>query len=150
MILVLSIKSFIESSSQNTIGSVAVILLVFIGIISALLNSILNLFLLNKFYPDRIISKKLERLSLISFCINIIFWFILALLFISSIPEMTAEDFSFRNWGMSIALIISFLIIIFQLVVLILQLTLPGTIVRNNRTQVAILIDSIGQPNLNL
>lgn len=120
-------------------------LLLLLGVLSLLVNSFLNLYLLNRFYPDKVVSKKMDRLSLILFCVNIIYWFLFSLGLIITLVDFKKERSLYQNTGFIIGMAIMCLIAIFQIVVLVLQLKLPGTIVRNNRQQMSLLIDSIGQ-----
>ncbi|HEY6502352.1 MAG TPA: hypothetical protein VIZ28_00125 [Chitinophagaceae bacterium] len=110
-----------------------------------MLNGFLNIFLLQRFYPDKLIPAGAKRLNLLS-------WILTALVTIGlliSCYYAAIEVFDARNAGRNAAgkvtLIILLLILILQLIILVMQLQLRRLISRNNRNSMDSLIDSIGR-----
>ena len=109
------------------------------------LNGFLNIFLLQRFYPDKLIPAGIKQLNILSLVLNILAAIGVLLFGIYG----ATEEFSSRNedresYG-KIAIAIIFFLWLVQVVVLIMQGQLPGLITRNNRKKMDSLIDSIGQ-----
>ena len=110
-----------------------------------ILNSFLNIFFLQRYYPDKIASRSVRRITMLSFILTII---ITACFLVASII-LGEEEFSTNDQGLDtsdkIKLAIIFLLTILLIIVLIMQGQLPRFIRRNHQMSVHSLIDSIGQ-----
>jgi hypothetical protein len=114
------------------------------GLLAIILNGFLNIYLLQRFFPDRLVPEGVHRLNTISIVLNsllsigLLIWNI----------YITSELFSYRYripTAQKITLAIFFVLWMVQVVILVLQVQLPGLINRNNRDKMNSMIDSIGQ-----
>ncbi len=109
------------------------------------LNSFLNIFLLQRYYPDKLISKGIKKLYLLLLTLTGII--ILGMLIICIYAG--AEEFDSRNAdrdaNRKIVLLILFIAMIIQIIIFTMQIQLLALIKRNNQKSMHSLIDSIGQ-----
>ncbi len=122
-------------------------LFTFLALFSLLLitlNGLLNTYLLQRFFPDKLLTTGVKRLNIVSFVLNILVAIGVLVLCIYGANEEFGNDNDDANSG-KIALMIMSALWLVQVVVLILQGQLPGLINRNNREKIDSLIDSIGQ-----
>lgn len=109
------------------------------------LNGFLNIFLLQRFYPDNSIPAGVKGLNLVSWILTTLTTIGLMLVCYYAAPEVFNERNKGRDTGGKIAFIILLFVLIIQATVLIMQVQLPRLIKRNNRDRMHSLIDSIGQ-----
>jgi hypothetical protein len=109
------------------------------------LNGFLNIYLLQRFFPDKLIPAATKRLNLVSLILTSIITAGLLILFIYGASEEFSADNEYRDASGKIALVIILLALIIQTIVLIMQGQLPGRISRNNSEQIDSLVDSIGK-----
>jgi hypothetical protein len=111
------------------------------------LNGFLNIYLLQRFYPDKLLPLSVKRLNAVSLALNILAAIGILILCIYGASLEFRSDYNYRGRDASgkIALAIIFFLWLVQVVILVMQGRLPGIISRNNREKMNSLIDSIGQ-----
>ncbi|HET6995294.1 MAG TPA: hypothetical protein VFI06_09955, partial [Chitinophagaceae bacterium] len=115
-----------------------------LGVIT--LNGFLNIYLLQRFFPDKLLPPNVKLIATLSLIASILasIGLLIFILYAASLLfryDAPGRDFS---TGKRTLAIISFAWII-QLVVLTMQSRLPALINRNNKKSISNLIDSIGQ-----
>ena len=115
-----------------------------IALLIILLNGLLNIHILQRFYPDKLFAKGAKLLNSILTVLNIIVNIGFLLVCIYGASEELGEK---GNRAGRIGLGLFFFLWLLQLAVLIMQMQLAGRIKRNNRESINSLIDSIGQKN---
>jgi hypothetical protein len=108
-------------------------------------NGLLNIYLLQRFFPDKMLSVAVKRLNIVSLTVNVLVSIGLMILCIYAASYEFGNDPEMRDEGGRIALGFIFFFWIVQVVVLVMQGQLPGLISRNNRNKMDSLIDSIGR-----
>ena len=108
-------------------------------------NGLLNIYLLQRFFPDKLLPVSVKRVNAVSLGLNVLVAIGILILCIYAASLEFGSDYERGDASGKIALaVISFLWLV-QVVVLIMQGQLPGLISRNNREKMDSLIDSIGQ-----
>jgi hypothetical protein len=115
------------------------------GLLMITLNGFLNIYLIQRFFPDKLLPVSIKRLNTISLVLNILVATGILILCIYAASLEFGRDYGARDSGGKIALAVIFFLWLVQVVVLIMQGQLPGLISRNNRERMHSLIDSIGQ-----
>jgi hypothetical protein len=108
-------------------------------------NNFLNILLLQRYFPDRMIPRVLDRVHLVSLTINFIVAVGLILVCSYALVELFSEKFRHQNTEGRTILIIFLVMLFLQLAILVIQTKLPLTISRNTHDQMHSLIDSIGE-----
>jgi membrane-bound metal-dependent hydrolase YbcI (DUF457 family) len=111
------------------------------------LNGFLNIYLLQRFYPDKLLPRSLKRLNAVSLALNILAAIGMLILCIYGASLEFSRDYSYKGNDSrgKIALAVIFSLWLVQVMVLVMQGQLPVLISRNNREKMSSLIDSIGQ-----
>jgi hypothetical protein len=109
------------------------------------LNGFLNIYLLQRFYPDKLVPSGAKQLNILSLVLNGLAAIVVLIFCIFGASEEFSRHNEERDSTGKIALAIIFFLWLVQVVVLIMQGQLPGLINRNNRKKMDSLIDSIGQ-----
>jgi hypothetical protein len=109
------------------------------------MNGFLNIFLLQRFFPDKLIPAGIKRTNTISLVLNILVSVGTLVFWIYGATLLFRSDYEMVNASGKIALAIIFFLWLVQVGVLIMQGQLPGVISRNNRERMDSLINSIGQ-----
>jgi hypothetical protein len=113
------------------------------------LNGFLNIYILQRFFPDKLLPPGIKTLNTTSLVFNVLasIGLLIVCIWAASLEfgrkyyvSDGAEDASGK-----IVLAIMFFLWLVQVAVLIMQGQLPGLISRNNRQSISSLIDSIGQ-----
>ena len=115
------------------------------GFLVITLNGFLNIYLLQRFFPDRLLPAGIKRLHVLSLLLNVLVAIGLLVLCIYAASVELTSDYEERDVSGRIALAVIFFLWLVQVIVLIMQGQLPGIISRNNREKMDSLIDSIGQ-----
>jgi len=115
------------------------------GFLVITLNGFLNIYLLQRFFPDRLLPASVKRLHVLSLLLNVLVAIGLLVLCIYGASVELTNDYEERDASGKIALAVIFFLWLVQVIVLIMQGQLPGIIRRNNREKMDSLIDSIGQ-----
>ncbi|HLG39028.1 MAG TPA: hypothetical protein VI461_05130 [Chitinophagaceae bacterium] len=153
MNLVLSLPAFVclillflqVLNSRNMGEDFFIVLLVLSGLFMITLNGFLNIYILQRFFPDKLLPGSIRQLNVFSLILNILasIGILIFCIYIYSIV------FSRYNEGRDIsgkwAWITIFILWIVQVAVLIMQGQLPRLINRNHNKKINSLIDSIGQ-----
>ncbi len=109
------------------------------------LNGFQNIYLLQRFFPDKLLPPYIRRLNTISLLLNILASIgVLVLCIYGASLEFSRKN-EYRDTSGKIALVVISFLWLVQVVVLIMQGQLPGFINRSNRERMHSLIDSIGQ-----
>ena len=108
------------------------------------LNSLLNVFIIQRYFPDKLIPVVIKRLNIVSFVLNILLSIGILVLCIYGASEEFDKGTARENNSGVIALGVILFIWIIQVIVLVMQGQLPSLISRNNRNKMDVLIDSIG------
>jgi hypothetical protein len=111
------------------------------------LNGFLNIYILQRFYPDKLLPLSVKRLNAVSLALNILAAIAILILCIYAASWVFRSDYTYgrRDASGKIALAIIFFLWLVQVMVLVMQGQLPVLISRNNREKMSSLIDSIGQ-----
>jgi hypothetical protein len=110
------------------------------------INGFLNVFLLQRYYPDKLVPGKIKKLSLLSFTFAIVVTIGLVIMNIAGIIEvLNKQTPDFDTGSDKIVLLILALMLILQLAIVIMQGQLPRLLQRNHQNSMLSLIDSIGQ-----
>ena len=143
--LILLFINFLNTHYRKTEEDYLYAFLFLFMLLAISVNGFLNIYLLQRFFPDKLLPAGVKRLNIIALIINIltsigilIFWFYVGSLVFSA-------DYRRVESGGRITLAIIFFFWLIQLVVLVMQGQLPGLISRNNRDKMDSLIDSIGK-----
>ena len=117
----------------------------FISLLTITLNGLLNVYLLQRFYPDKLLPVGVRRLNVISLVLNILISIGIMILCIYAATYEFGEIEEDKDTAGRIILAIFCFFWIVQVVVLVIQGRLPIIINRNHRGKMDSLIDSIGQ-----
>src|SRR5262245_51715526 len=131
--------------SYNRSSDYAIAALTLISLLVITMNGFLNIYILQRFFPDKLVPEGTRRLNTISIVINGIVAAGILLLCIYAASVEFSGSYETRDVAGEIALAILFLLWIVQVVVLIMQSQLPGLINRNNGKKMRSMIDSIGR-----
>jgi hypothetical protein len=112
---------------------------------TVILNGFLNILMIQRFYPDKLIPVPMKRLSLAFLILNGIVATGLLLLCLYAASEEFSSANAGRDASGKIALAILILALVIQVAVLVMQAQLPRLINRNNQSNMQSLIDAIGQ-----
>ena len=115
------------------------------GFLVVTLNGFLNIYLLQRFFPDKLLPVTIKRLHVLSLVLNILIAIGLLILCIYGASLEFSNNYEGRDVSGKIALAVIFFLWLVQIIILIMQGQLPGVISRNNREKMDSLIDSIGQ-----
>jgi len=115
------------------------------GFLAITLNGFLNIYLLQRFFPDKLLPVTIKRLHVLSLVLNILIAIGLLILCIYGASLEFSNNYEGRDVSGKIALAVIFFLWLVQIIILIMQGQLPGVISRNNREKMDSLIDSIGQ-----
>ncbi len=107
-------------------------------------NNYINLYIFKKYFPDKLISPKLEKVNTVFFIISILFCVaILIIIIVGSLEEFNDENI--HNLTGKIVLLIFVLILINWVYVLFMQIKMCNVIKRGNYRSLTNIIDSIGK-----
>jgi hypothetical protein len=123
-----------------------IIFLILFGLAAITLNGFLNIFILQRYFPDKLVPANIKSIAVLSLILNILasIGLLIFILYAASwIFRYDAPGRDFSSGKRSLAIIS--LAWIIQLVVLTMQSRLPAVINRNNKKSISNLIDSIGQ-----
>jgi hypothetical protein len=141
--LIFLIISFLNSSRTGGFYLYAFLLLS--GLLMITLNGFLNIYLIQRFFPDKLLPISVKRLNILSLVLNILVAIGVLILCIYGASEEFSRSSEGRDTSGKLALAIIFVLWLVQVVILVMQGQLPGLISRNNRESMHSLIDSIGQ-----
>jgi hypothetical protein len=140
VVLGLAISQF--TNADNEASGYLGLLAVCVFFLSLILNSLLNLYILRKFFPDTPLPKKIIRLQNIStFFFSLV---ILGLLFLF-ISEFTDDIPNNYHRSMVITLVFLFLILVTSVFIWPVQLQLEAVLRRNSNKKIKSLINEIGE-----
>jgi hypothetical protein len=108
-------------------------------------NNYLNLYIFSKFFPNQLIPTQLEKISTISFVINILFNIPLIILIIAGSIEEFGSENTRDFWTGKIVLAGLLLILINWLYVLFMQLKLKRIIKREYYASINEILNSLGR-----
>jgi len=140
---ILFLIDFLNTYSRHGLYFIAFAFL--FGLLVIAVNGFLNIYILQRFFPDKLLPPGIKRLNSISLVVNVVASVGLLLLCIYGAKEEFGPGNEDKSSGGKIALFSFFFMWVTQVIVLIMQGQLPGTISRNNRESIDSLIDSIGQ-----
>jgi len=141
LILLLVFFGDINPSSEDY-----VYLIIFLFVLSVMtINEFLNILLLQRYYPDKMLTKGIRTLYSITSVFSILIVVLLLLGCIISAHEEFGDNKT-RSTSGRIAWIIMAAITVLQLIILIMQGQLLRLLRRNHQNTMHSLIDSIGQP----
>ena len=140
--LIILIINFLKyySITEDTIF----FLLFLFGLSMITLNGFLNIYLLQRFFPDKIIPISIKRINLLSLILTSIIAVGMLIMFIYATAEEFGNNNAGRNANVKIALAILLFALIILVIILIMQAKLPRLISRNNHEKMDSLINSIG------
>jgi hypothetical protein len=142
--LVSAIVLFLDVLNTNSRYTLIVYAILF-GLLMVALNGFLNIYTLQRFYPDRLIPAGTRALNVFSFTINILACLGLLILCIyGAIEEFGSSYDRSDQTGKWILTLLAFLWMA-QVAVLIMQGQLSPSIRRYHHKKISSLIDSIGQ-----
>jgi uncharacterized membrane protein len=122
------------------------ITLVFIfGLVMIMLNGFLNIYMIQRFFPDKLLPSPVKRFYILSLVLNSLLAAGTLVLCIYGASIEFSRNNDGRDTSGKIALTIIFVLWLVQIIILIMPGQLPGLISRNNREKMHSLIDSIGQ-----
>jgi uncharacterized membrane protein len=134
--------TLIESNpNEQGTGPVIVFLIIFIFIT---LISILNIYIINRYFPDKILSKKANRIFTIGRITMIIFTVLVGLIVGLGIYILFTESSEREKWTTIAGIIFFGLFFILCLYMSILQFQIPGYLTQQGNNNINKLIDSIG------
>jgi MFS family permease len=145
--LVFLIYLFLELiNSYNRYTDYFIGLLFLFSLLLIVVNGFLNIYLLQRFFPDKLVPEPIKKITLISLVLNILvaIGILIFCIYIGSLL-LSYRAYGAGNNGARFTLAIIFLLWIVQVIVLIMQGQLPALINRNNRDKINSLIDSIGE-----
>ena len=140
IVLGLSISQF-KNPDNSTNGYLAM-LAVLIFFLSLILNSLLNLYIIRKFFPDTPLSKKIVRLQNISTFFFSLVILGLLFLFIGEFSDNFPNDY---DRATTIILVFLFLVLVTSVFIWPVQLQLEAFLRRNNNKKIRNLINTIGE-----
>ena len=140
---ILFLIDFLNSYSRQRFYVIAFAFM--FGLLVITVNGFLNIYILQRFFPDKLLPPGVKRLNSISLVVNSVASVALLLLCIYGAKEEFGADREDESSRGKIAVFSFFFMWLTQVIVLIMQGQLPGTISRNNRESMDSLIDSIGQ-----
>lgn len=141
--LMLLIVEFFNSFKDMTDLSIPFLFLFGFSVIT--FNSFLNIFILQRFFPDKLISPSVRTLNLVSFILNILLAVITLVLSIYATALEFGNDPERKITDGKVVLLIIFIGLIIHIIVLVMQGQLPALINRNNRERMNSMINSIGE-----
>jgi hypothetical protein len=133
---------FLNSFSRTADIWIGVLFLV--GLLMIMLNGFLNIYLIQRFFPDRLVPEGLLRVNTLSIVLNILLSVGLLIFNIYITSELLRYPYRLPT-AQKITLGLFYFLWIVQVVILILQAQLPALINRNNHDKMNSMIDSIGQ-----
>lgn len=107
-------------------------------------NGFLNIYVIQRFFPDKLLPVNINRLNTISLVINFILTTGLLILCIYGATVEFKQSNAGRDTSGKIVLVIFFIACLIHIITLILQVQLPPLIMRNNHEKMDSLINSIG------
>jgi hypothetical protein len=141
--LVLFFINFLNSYNRREDYFFGIVFL--FGLMLVTFNGFLNIYLLQRFFPDKLIPVSIKRLNTLSLVLNILVAIAILILCIYAASLEFGHDYDNRDTSGKIILAIIFFLWLVQVIILIMQGQLPGLISRNNRERMHSLIDSIGE-----
>ena len=141
--LILLVISFLNSHRRNYDYFLPYLLLS--GMLLITINGFLNIYIMQRFFPDKLLPAGIKSLNILSVLLNILISIGIMIVCIYGASEELGRHNYERDASGKIALTIIFVLWLVQVVVLIMQVQLPGLISRNNQERMDSLIDSIGQ-----
>jgi hypothetical protein len=137
--------SIINFSNRNRTGEDNFYFSLFIfGLLMITGNGFLNIYIIQRFFPDKLLPVSIKRLNIISLVINFIITAGLLILCIYAAMDEFKQGNKGRDNSGKIALVIISVAWVIHFIILILQVQLPTLIIRNNREKINSLINSIG------
>ena len=141
--LVLLIIDFLNSYRRSEDYYFA--LLFIFGLLMIALNGFLNIYMIQRFFPDKLLPVSVKRFYILSLLLNILVAIGVLVLCIWGASIEFSRNNEGRDSSGKIVLAVIFILWLIQVVILIMQGQLPGLISRNNREKIHSLIDSIGK-----
>lgn len=141
--LILLIISFLNSYRRNEDYFIALFLI--FGLLMITLNSFLNVYMIQRFFPDKLLPVPVKRFCILSLVMNILVAIGILVLCIYGASIEFSRDNDGRDSSGRTALTIIFVLWLVQIIIIVMQGQLPGLISRNNQKKMHSLIDSIGQ-----
>jgi hypothetical protein len=144
--LVCLILLFLEVlNSRSSGGDFFIVFIFLLGLFLITINGFLNIYLLQRYFPDKQLSAGIKQLNVISLVFNILASAGILILCIYGASVEFSSGNEYRDASGKLALGLIFLLWIVQVIVLFMQGQLPGLINRNHHAKINSLIDSIGQ-----
>jgi len=109
------------------------------------LNGFLNIYLMQRFFPDKLIPESVRRLNTLSLVLNTMIAIGILIFCVYGASLEFSYGYEGRDTTGKIALAIVFVLWIVQVIILVMQGRLPRLISQNNHEKMKSLIDSIGK-----
>jgi hypothetical protein len=109
------------------------------------LNDFLNVYIMQRFFPDQLISPVVKGLNRLSLIINLLVVGGMIVLCVSVANDLFAGSSRDSDHRAIIVFIVTCSALVIQAVILVVQMRLPRLITRNNQERMNSLIDLIGQ-----
>ena len=142
---ILMFINFINSSYARSDEEYLFVFLPLFSLLLISLNGLLNIYILQRFFPDKLLPAAVRRLNAVSLGFNILVAVGMLILCIYAASYEFGNENEVEDSAGKIALAILFFLWLVQIIVLVMQGQLPGLINRNHRDKMDSLIDSIGQ-----
>jgi uncharacterized membrane protein len=141
LFLIINFSTNYRTGEDNLFFALAVF-----GLLMITGNGFLNIYVIQRFFPDKLLPVNIKRLNIISLVINFIITAGLLILCIYGALEEFKQSNAGRDTTGKIVLVIFFIVCLIHIITLILQVQLPSLIMRNNHEKMNSLINSIGNP----
>jgi uncharacterized membrane protein YozB (DUF420 family) len=141
---ILSAVEFVNSYRRDNENYIPLLML--FGLFLITFNGFLNIYVLQRFYPDKLVTSSVKTLYILSLIFNILvaIGLLILCIFAAGIEFSRDRPRELTSSG-KIALYVIFVALLIDIVILIMQGQLPGIINRNNYRKIDSLIDSIGE-----
>ena len=141
----LSINNLIMQRFQLDINEIFMRILYWSGEVTLIVNNLLNLQILIKYFPDKMLSQKIDMFSTYLFFVCIIVLMMLIPKLVLGILEFEKlENFPRKNFYLYLMYFYGSTLFL-QVFILIFQIRLPGIISRNNHKSMNSIVESIGK-----
>ena len=135
--------NFFNNHVRQTNYTIAILSLC--GFFMITVNGFLNIYTLQRFFPDKLLPAGLKTINILSLILNIVISIALLIITIAGAIDEFGDSYYYRDSTGRIIVIALFFFWGVQVVVLIMQGVLPAAISHNHRESIHSLIDSIGQ-----
>ena len=139
LFLIINFSTSYRTSEDNLFFTLALF-----GLLMITGNGFLNIYVIQRFFPDKLLPVNIKRLNTISLVINFIITAGLLILCIYGALEEFKQSNAGRDTTGKIVLVIFFIVCLIHIITLILQVQLPSLVMRNNHEKMNSLINSIG------